>query len=171
MVDPDVGGGLDVDEIHPFGRVLHGEVADDDIVGLLDAETTVSEARAGTDTKDGGVAVNVHDIAAGKLAVDMDDAAIGESRGELRARGDGDRVTRASSGLGSVPNELINFGCTAATRRNHRTSRLGSLGDRTSSGQEGRDKRNKGGSHHGDNRHSLNDRQIKNVSVVYKECS
>jgi hypothetical protein len=43
VVDPDVGGGFDVDAVHFLGRVAHDKVTDDDVVGLDNAETTVGE--------------------------------------------------------------------------------------------------------------------------------
>ena len=88
MVDPDVGRALNVDEIHALGGVVHGEVADDDVGNVLHAEATVSETSGGTDTNDGGVALNLHDVAASELAINLDNTALGDGRGELRARGD-----------------------------------------------------------------------------------
>ena len=41
VVDPDVGGALNLNEILSFGRVGHQQVSDDDILCLLDSETSV----------------------------------------------------------------------------------------------------------------------------------
>jgi hypothetical protein len=71
---------------------------------------------ARANTKDGGVALKADDVAARQLAIDLDDTAVGNSRGEVCARSDSDTLSAATTSSSiTVANELINSSSTTAT--------------------------------------------------------
>lgn len=97
VVHPDLGRAVNVDEITTFGSTEELEVTDDDVRDLADLETTVGQARVGSDTEDRCVADELDDAAARKVARDLDDTAgLGCGR-EGRAGGDSSTGTASTA--------------------------------------------------------------------------
>jgi hypothetical protein len=83
--------------------------------------------RVGTETGDGGVARNLHNVTAAKLTINVNNTTVSKSRLELRARLDNNRLSRTSSGAITIANKLVNLGSTTATSSDSATSRRGRL--------------------------------------------
>lgn len=85
--------------------LLHAEVADDDILDLLESETEAVEDSAVVSTEDTGVAADI-DLRRGLRNGAADDDDLGlialDGRGEFSVRGDGGGGTASTAGSASV---------------------------------------------------------------------
>lgn len=109
VVDPDLGGGVDVNEILPLGRTVQFQVADDHVVGFADLEATVGDAGVGADAEHTGVAEDLDDAAAGQSALDLDDATgLCGSCQTSTVRYGGSGSASSTSGASCETDELVN---------------------------------------------------------------
>jgi hypothetical protein len=106
--------------------------------------------RVGTNTSNGGIALNFHNVAAAKLTINVNNTTVSKSRFELRARLDDNRLTRTSSCAIAITNKLIDLSSAAATSSDSasiRGSRLNRLlsGSLRNSGSNTSSKGSRGG--------------------------
>ena len=112
MVNPDLGGGFNVDEILALGSTVELEVTDNDVGSLEEAETTVSDSGVLAYTEDGGAGdIEADNAAAGERALDLDDTSDFGGSSQASAVGDsGTGSTSSSCGASTKTNKLVNGG-------------------------------------------------------------
>ncbi|KAI6748088.1 hypothetical protein HG531_008630 [Fusarium graminearum] len=110
VVDPDVGGLLDADGVAVGSdNVLDGQVADDDVLLLVDVEADVLE-RSTSGTDDGLVGLDTDLVVTGELALDVNDlllvrlGGLAELSKGRNSHGSSSGTTSGTSILGSIAN-------------------------------------------------------------------
>ena len=108
VVNPDPGSTVQGNEIAFADGDRHLQVAQDDVASIPDAETAICNTRAGANTEDRGVALNVHGAASTEVAVDADDTTSRDSGLEGRAGRDcGSGAAATTSDTSTVSDELV----------------------------------------------------------------
>lgn len=104
MIDPDIRGPVQGHQVTTCRRDLKHHVPDDNIIGILDPEPTVSKPTVASNSQNRLCALNVDDAAAAKKAGDLDhfSARGGDGGFEGRAAGDGCGCGRATTGCGTT---------------------------------------------------------------------
>lgn len=117
VINPDLGGLVDINQVLALRCAVELEIADNDVVGLADLESTIRQTSVAAYTKHGGVAENLDNATAGKGSLDLDHASVLGGGSELSARSNSGSCTAATSGgASSEANKLIDFGSTLLER-------------------------------------------------------
>ena len=126
VVGPNILGGLDTDSITVLGQNLAAlEVAENNVLDLVDEETNVLESRVAVQTDDGSVGRNSDLVVTSDLARDVDDGRLlcSSSLGELGEGGDssgssiGRGISDRARGNSSLVDNVMRSGNSQGSKR------------------------------------------------------